>query len=210
MQPVRVAIAGGSIGGLTAGCLLRDAGHEVDIFERSPSELKDRGAGIGFLEASSRYLKTRAGVDLDQISVTTDLIRYLDRSGEVIHEQRHPYRFSSWTTVYRELLQAFGREHYHLGQEVNGWSDGEDRVTVTFDHCEPFQADLLICADGVGSASRTRLLPDADPRYAGYIVWRGIVPERNLSPALASRSVRGDHLSCARQQPLSGISDSGP
>ncbi len=187
MKPIRVAIAGGSIGGLTTGCLLRDAGHDVDVFERSPSELKDRGAGIGFLEASSRYLKTRAGVDLNQISVTTDLIRYLDRSGDVVHEQRHPYRFSSWTTVYRELLRAFGRDRYHLGHELSSWSEGDDAVNVVFDHSGDVEADLLVCADGVGSASRSRLLPDAAPSYAGYVVWRGLVPERDLSPALASR-----------------------
>jgi 2,6-dihydroxypyridine 3-monooxygenase len=187
MQPIRVAIAGGSIGGLTAACLLRDAGHEVEVFERSPSELKDRGAGIGFLEASSRYLKTRASVDLDDISVTTDLIRYLGRQGDVVHEQRHRYRFSSWTTVYRELLKAFGREHYRLDHEVTGWAEGDDVVNVSFDHRDNIEADLLICADGVGSTSRSRLLPEASARYAGYVVWRGLVQERDLSSALASR-----------------------
>ncbi|MDH3771921.1 MAG: NAD(P)-binding protein, partial [Nitrospirota bacterium] len=54
MQRARVAVAGGSIGGLTAACLLRDAGHQVTVFERSSTELEQRGAGIGFLEAASR------------------------------------------------------------------------------------------------------------------------------------------------------------
>lgn len=187
MQPIRVAIAGGSIGGLTAACLLRDAGHEVDVFERSPRELKERGAGIGFLEASSRYLKTRAGVDLDQISIITDLIRYLDRSGDVVHEQHHPYRFSSWTTVYRELLQAFGRERYHLGQEVSGWTEADEAVSVTFTDRAGLDADLMICADGVGSSSRPKLQPEASANYAGYVAWRGLVPEGHLPPALAGR-----------------------
>jgi 2,6-dihydroxypyridine 3-monooxygenase len=90
MRPARVAIAGGSIGGLTAACLLRDA-------------------GIGFLEAAARYLVTRAGIELDEISIATDLIRYLGRNGRVVHEQTHRYRFSSWNTVYRGLLGAYGR-----------------------------------------------------------------------------------------------------
>lgn len=63
MQAARVAVARGSIAGLTAACLLRDAGHDVTLFERSSTELEQRGAGIGLLEATSRYLVTRAGID---------------------------------------------------------------------------------------------------------------------------------------------------
>ena len=48
----RVAIVGGSLGGLTVGLLLRDLGLDVTIYERSPAELQQRGAGIGFLPAS--------------------------------------------------------------------------------------------------------------------------------------------------------------
>src|SRR5436189_173337 len=42
----RVAIAGGSLGGLTAALLLRDLGCQVDVFERSAAELESRGAGL--------------------------------------------------------------------------------------------------------------------------------------------------------------------
>ena len=44
---MRAAIVGGSLGGLTAAALLHDQGAEVDVYERSPSELVQRGAGIG-------------------------------------------------------------------------------------------------------------------------------------------------------------------
>ncbi|MGI9493558.1 MAG: hypothetical protein ACR2QF_14265, partial [Geminicoccaceae bacterium] len=35
--------------------------------------------------------------------------------------------------------------------------------------------------------SRSTLLPEASANYAGYVVWRGLVQERDLSSALASR-----------------------
>ena len=46
MTPLSVAVVGGSLGGLTAACLLRDAGHRVAVFERSSRELDERGAGV--------------------------------------------------------------------------------------------------------------------------------------------------------------------
>ena len=109
MDPLRVAVIGGSLGGLTAACLLRDAGHEVNIYERSPIELEQRGAGIGFLKASYRYLVERAGICLDDISIATDHILYLSRNDEIVHNTRHPYRFSSWNTVYEHLIDSFGQ-----------------------------------------------------------------------------------------------------
>jgi len=183
----RIAIAGGSIGGLTVACLLRDAGHEVTVFERSPTELKERGAGIVCLEASSRYLTERVGVPIDGLTIKTDLVRYLGRSNRTVFEEEHTYRFSSWTTIYRQLLYTFGRGHYRLGHDVTGWSTAGDGVEVHFADAEPFEADLLICADGVGSPARKKLQPDASLNYAGYVVWRGLLPEQDIEPALAAR-----------------------
>ena len=115
---VKVGIIGGSIGGLTAACLLRDRGiAEVEVFERSHSELEQRGAGIGFLEPASRYLKTFAKIDLDDISVKTQKIRYLDRQNEITFEKAHTYRFSSWTTVYKLLLRSFDSHSYKLDRK---------------------------------------------------------------------------------------------
>ena len=65
---MRVAVVGGSLGGLTAALLLRDLGITVDVYERSPVELAQRGAGIGFLPEAQRYLIERAGVSLDDLA----------------------------------------------------------------------------------------------------------------------------------------------
>jgi 2,6-dihydroxypyridine 3-monooxygenase len=59
---MRAAVIGGSVGGLTAALLLRALGVEVDVYERSPADQAQRGAGIGFLPDSARYLVERAGV----------------------------------------------------------------------------------------------------------------------------------------------------
>jgi 2,6-dihydroxypyridine 3-monooxygenase len=39
-----------------------------------------------------------------------------------------------------------------------------------------------VCADGIGSAARAALLPEVAPAYAGYVAWRGTIPESSLSP----------------------------
>ncbi len=183
----RIAIAGGSIGGLTAACLLRDADHDVTVFERSPTELKERGAGIVCLEPTSRYLTQRVGLPIDDFTIRTDYVRYLGRNNQITLEQAHNYRFSSWTTIYRLLLKAFDAERYRLGHDMIGWSTESDGIDVRFADQERFHADLLIAADGVGSSARKQLQPDATSRYAGYVVWRGVLPESDVDPGLAAR-----------------------
>jgi 2,6-dihydroxypyridine 3-monooxygenase len=185
MGPSTVAVVGGSLGGLTAALLLRDLGLDVTVYERSAAELEQRGAGIGFLPACYRYLVERAGVDLDQISIATDRIRYLNRDGAVIHDEAHAYRFSSWNTVYRSLLACFGRDRYLLGREMVALVTDNDRAVITFADGTTREVDLLVCADGVGSCARGSLLPSLRPIYAGYVAWRGLVPERGLSPDTA-------------------------
>ena len=181
----RVAVAGGSLGGLTVALLLRDLGCDVTIHERSSVELEQRGAGIGFLPDSARYLVERIGVALDEISTRTDLIRYFDRRGGITHEIRHRYHFSSWNTIYRQLLAAFGRDRYLLGREVTGRDELSDTVRVHFADGATCEADLLVCADGVGSTFRRQLLPDVQHQYVGYVGWRGMARERDLQPATA-------------------------
>lgn len=179
----RVIVMGGSVGGLTAALVLRDAGCDVRVFERSSAALQARGAGIAALDATLRYLTERGGYQPSDLCSATGWIRFLNTDGSVRHEQRHRYRFSSWNTIYRALLGLFGHDRYLLGSEVVGFDPGGGDVAVTLADGSRAEADLLVCADGISSAARTALLPQVTPAYAGYVAWRGTLPERGLSPA---------------------------
>lgn len=178
-----VAVVGGSLGGLTAAHLLRDAGCAVTVYERSNAALEARGAGIAVLDQTLRYPLERLGLNADEISTTTQTVRFLDGSGRVVHAEDRRYRFSAWNTIYRVLHEAFPTDRYLLGREVVSTQETDDRVLVTLADGSSVQSDLVVCADGIGSPSRQRLLPEVSPEYAGYIAWRGTVPEADLTQA---------------------------
>ena len=80
-----------------------------------------------------------------------------------------------------------GTGRYEYGHMVRGVRDGEDgKVEVEVEdrdgHTTSQAVDLLIGADGASSTLRTILLPDVRREYAGYVAWRGTVPEADVSP----------------------------
>jgi 2,6-dihydroxypyridine 3-monooxygenase len=178
-----VVVVGGSLGGLTAALVLRDAGCDVRVFERSASALQARGAGIAALDVTLRYLTERGGCRPEDVCSSTGWIRFLRGDGSTEHEQRHRYLFSSWNTIYRSLLPLFDADRYLLGREAVSFDLYDHGVSVTLADGSHVRADLLVCADGVGSAARARLVPGVAPEYAGYVAWRGTLPERDASPA---------------------------
>lgn len=188
----RVTIAGGSVGGLTAALVLRDIGCDVQVLERSSTALQARGVGIAALDVTLEYLVKRGGFQPSAVCSATRWIRFLNRDGTVRYEKEHKYLFSSWNTIYRALLSLFDANRYTLGAEVTGFSGHADTVTATVGSGSRIETDLLICADGVGSAARARLLPEVKPAYAGYVAWRGTLPERELSAS--ARKILSDAI----------------
>lgn len=181
MQGLRVGIVGGSLGGLTAALTLRDVGCEVEVFERSTAALEARGAGIAVLDETTRWFRERTHLDLDEITTSTSWVRCLRTSGAVSFEKEQFYRFSSWNRIYRELLRSFGGDHYHLGATMTSVDQDPDGARITFDDGTTRTFDLVVCMDGISSTARPQLVPDADADYAGYVAWRGTVPESELS-----------------------------
>jgi 2,6-dihydroxypyridine 3-monooxygenase len=187
-----VVIMGGSLGGLTAALVLRDAGCDVRVFERSSSALRARGAGIAVLDATLRYLTERGGCRAEDVCSSTDWIRFVRADGSIQHEQRHRYRFSSWNTMYHSLLGLFDRDRYLLGSEVVSFDSAADSASVRLADGSRAEADLLVCADGISSMARARLMPDTEPVYSGYVAWRGTLPESSLAPPV--REALGDAI----------------
>jgi 2,6-dihydroxypyridine 3-monooxygenase len=205
---VSVVVIGGSLGGLTAALALRDAGCDVRVFERSSSALQARGAGIVVLDATLRYLTERGGYRPEDVCSVTDWIRFIDSDGSLLHERRYRNRFSSWNTLHRSLLRLFDSDRYFLGSEIVSFdpadaagpagpadaADAADAPTAsaTLADGSRVQADLLVCADGISSTARAQLMPEITPKYAGYVAWRGTLPESSLSPP--ARKTLGDAL----------------
>jgi 2,6-dihydroxypyridine 3-monooxygenase len=177
----RVAVVGGSIGGLTAALVLRDAGYEVEVFERSTTFLSSFGAGIVVQPSLVRYFVERTPITLEQISVPSKSIRYWRAdTSELVGELDAEWRYTSYTALYGGLLKSFGTERYHLGEALVGLEQDGDAVELRFSTGRVVHCDLAVCADGGFSTARVRLLGVA-PQYAGYISWRGLADRALLS-----------------------------
>lgn len=185
LDRLRVIIIGGSIGGLAAGLALRSIGCNVEIFERSPHELKDRGAGLVVQPETMHFLEKHGIASWDTVSVPAATRQYLSRDGSVIWQQSIYQLMTSWDTLYRQLRSAFPDERYHQNCKLVSLARDEDRVITRFADGREEVCDLLVGADGANSACRRQLLPDVVPHYAGYVAWRGVVDERDVSPVVA-------------------------
>ena len=180
-KSIKVAVVGGSVGGLTAAIQLRAIGCNVDVYERSNAALTNKGGGIVLQDNMISSFQGLLEIDISKISAKTDYLRYFDRSGSVIVDRPSVWLNTSWSTIYSRLFDVFGEEHYHRGQQVDGIEQSSEGTSLHFTSGESVEADLAIFADGIRSVGRALLSPQTIPEYAGYVGWRGTVPESELS-----------------------------
>ena len=183
MSMPKVAVIGGSIGGLTAANLLRDAGCEVDVYERSSVLLSGFGTGIVVQPELVRYLLERTSATLEDLSVPSVAMRYFKaETGQLLGEVAAEWRFTAYNVIYRKLLDAFGLDNYHLGHTLTSLNVTEGGAIAHFEERPAVLVDLIVCADGIGSVARSQLL-GVGAEYAGYVTWRGMVDQDELSVA---------------------------
>jgi 2-polyprenyl-6-methoxyphenol hydroxylase-like FAD-dependent oxidoreductase len=103
--PLRIAVAGGSIGGLCAGLALRGAGFDVQVYERVSGPMETRGAGIVVQGELIDLLRTHGAGALP--TTHCRVRRYLSPEGVDGEVQRAPQDFTSWEAIYRTLAAAF-------------------------------------------------------------------------------------------------------
>lgn len=179
----RALVIGGSMSGLFAASLLRRQGWDVNVFERVEGELAGRGAGIVAqpeIGAAFKVLGIDFGTDL---GVNTVPRRTFDRDGKLIGETECRQTHTAWERVYRLLRDAFPPERYHRGRRLTRIAQDDATVTAHFAEGPPAEGELLVGADGLRSNVRAEFLPDLGPSYAGYVAWRALVDEADISPA---------------------------
>ena len=180
----RVLIIGGSLGGMIAAHLLRAIGWQADVFEHSGTELESRGAGLGTHPVLLEILRRIDPPLGDTIGVDVHRVICLDRAGRIVIEQPTARTMTAWGHLYTSLRRRLPAGSYNLGRTLVRLEQHGDGVTAHFADGSRERGDLLVGADGWRSTVRAQLFPALQPRYAGYVAWRIMLDERELSPAV--------------------------
>jgi 2-polyprenyl-6-methoxyphenol hydroxylase-like FAD-dependent oxidoreductase len=181
--------------------ILRSLSYSVHILERSSSStLQSQAAGIRAGPELHSFISTHVPNFDPEYAIAPDVFEIVRQSGEVemAIPPADPLRLTTWKKVYDMLLSTFlgekngdgdGKAVYETKMKVEDVrEEGDGKVLVTYrnledDTTKTVQADLVIAADGAHSTVR-RIISSDDveaPRYAGYVTWRGRVPEEDVS-----------------------------
>ncbi|CAD6446353.1 c4926b7f-13bc-4ba7-8934-62c6c1fdbdab [Sclerotinia trifoliorum] len=80
-----------------------------------------------------------------------------------------------------------GKREFLTGMSVTSLTKVEDGVEITYEDLKDsnrehkLKADMVILADGANSTLRAKFFPDVKREYAGYVAFRGTVPESEVS-----------------------------
>jgi salicylate hydroxylase len=187
-SPMRVAVVGAGIGGLTLAIALRESGIPVEIYEQAPV-LGEVGAAVG-LAANGTRLLHELGIDAQLAAVSAEPTQLQFRrwdSGEVIsaHPMGQHYRRRFGAPFYgihrqdlqRVLVERLGPGLVRLGHRVSDVVNGAGGATLVFEDGSRAEADVVVGADGIHSTLRRLIADDAPiPRFSHQAGFRGLVP----------------------------------
>ena len=190
---LKVLVAGGGIGGLTAACCLTKAGYDVEVFEQAP-ELSEIGAGIQ-LSANAMHVLNDLGLGpaISELGVrpAAYVFRLHDSGQEIgrfaLADEHYRLNGAPYSQLHRadlhDLLATKLRElqgTVHLSSRVVGFEESTDGVRVRLMDGSACSGDLLVGADGVKSAVRTQLAGPDNAAYTGDAAWRLTLPTETL------------------------------
>ena len=166
--------------GLFTAAFLRQIGWVCDVYERSTVELAGRGAGITTHPELLEALQ-KSGAGTRDLGVEVEKRITLDRAGRVVGEKHLPQILTSWDRLQRLLRETIDPAHYHLGWDFERVEQDLSGVRVHFSGGRVEHGDLLVGGDGVRSGVRAAIMPEVQPIYAGYYIWRGAPSEADLT-----------------------------
>ena len=188
-------IVGASYAGLVAAAGLRCNGWTVEIVEKSTERLRT-GGGVVVQTRMLDYLEKHGVAFPGVASVPAVQRRIYRKDGTMMRMPESAAAYTSWDVLLRELEQVVGPEHIRRGVSMVDIPDWGAAGSVLLDTGETASGDVVVAADGIGSRARSLLLPGIQPQYAGYVAWRGMVAESQLSTDTLDRFV--DSLSSYR------------
>jgi 2-polyprenyl-6-methoxyphenol hydroxylase-like FAD-dependent oxidoreductase len=197
----RAVVIGAGIGGLAAAAGLCSAGWDVTACERAES-LEPVGAGLALAPNGLRALDALgAGDGLRALAVPQELgIRRRDgqwlmrsATGRMISDKfGDPVILLPRAAVVDALAALLPAGVISLATEVTSVEPGGNATARVATTAGEVEADLVVAADGIGSATRPALFP-AHPglRYAGFTTWRVLTDPVTRQPLMAESWGRG-------------------
>jgi len=164
-----IVVVGASLAGLTLALASAARGVPVRLVERSARRVH----GGDSLSVSLASIAATVGYDPQSHPKLPVVPAYRDR------------HLTTWPALYDWLRDRAGETSgivLEEGKTVASVSAIGDRAEISFSDGTQMVADAVIGADGYHSVVRKALAPEAPlARYAGYIVWRGLIEEQILT-----------------------------
>ena len=179
MKP-SATIIGGSMAGLFAATALSKKGWDVSVHEKVPVPLSGRGAGIATYDELAD-LVFKATNNNNVLGTTAKSRVSLDINGKIINSYDYPQVYTSWQYLFSILREQISNDDYFMGDDCIKIEQNEDKAIAFFENGKKKETDLIIVANGIKSELRTYVDNKAYPQYAGYVGWRGVVNEEEIS-----------------------------
>jgi 2-polyprenyl-6-methoxyphenol hydroxylase-like FAD-dependent oxidoreductase len=197
----RAVVIGAGIGGLAVAAGLCSAGWDVTACERAAS-LEPVGAGLGLGPNGLRALdvigvgdRLRALAVPQEMGIRRPDGRWLMRStsGRMITDRfGDPLILLPRTAVIDALAARVPGGVLSLATPVTSVDPGGDETARVITTAGELEADLVIAADGIGSATRSALFPGHPGlRYAAFTTWRLLTGPVTVQPPMAESWGRG-------------------
>ncbi|KAL1611925.1 hypothetical protein SLS60_000148 [Paraconiothyrium brasiliense] len=189
-------VIGGSLSGLMHAIMLRDLGSKVTVVEQEISDSRrgyDAGirAGPDVVKFLEKYDRTNSKYHLHAAT------QFVNKKDKPIFKSAKMMAWTSWGFLWSILRKHFDSletsdekgdkcpSAFMQGRRVTGLKDLGSRIEVQVDDLishstSSIDADIVIVADGTNSTIREQLLPNAVRKYAGYVSWRGVIPEAHV------------------------------
>jgi len=191
-----ILISGGGIGGLTAALALARRGIACEVLEQA-DEFKEVGAGLQVGPNAFRVFDALGLTDaINERATFPDSFVLTDaQTGQPIvrlplgegfrRRFGFPYGLMHRADLHQVLLEACRRSPaiaLHTRSQCVAFEDHGDRVAVTLADGDCKEGAALVGADGLWSMVRKNLLADGEPRLAGHVCYRAVVPIDELPP----------------------------
>jgi 2-polyprenyl-6-methoxyphenol hydroxylase-like FAD-dependent oxidoreductase len=183
----KVLVVGGGIGGMCAAIELRKRGVDVDLVEIDP-DWRVYGAGITISGPTLRAFRTVGVLDaIQQQGACTDGLDIFLANGVKVATLSSPRVAGAdvpgtggiMRPVLARILSAAtlaSGTGVRLGVTITSLTQEGSQVAVSFTDDSSGRYDLVIGADGVSSAVRDHVLPEAPrPRFTGQACWRAVI-----------------------------------